>query len=225
MGFDEKVELYVQSDPAINAYALHALGPETPHVVCVTSGMVERMMDDEMRFCLGHEIGLLAFRQYRARFAYQALGDDAHGQPRMPRLLRVRLTSWNRLAELSTDRAGFSAVGGDLDIIASTFFKLQSGLGPEPLRFDIRAFLNQLATLEHMKRREVVAAFSHPGHPSVSGHCSSLAKQGSTRLCKLAQAGDFRHIPSSKTKNIRPKRSKWPPIPDNLPFFLCPAMS
>lgn len=164
LGFDENVELYVQSDSSINAGALHALGEGTPHVITITSGMVERMTDDEVRFILGHECGHLAYRHYRANLAFHALGANREDS-KMPRLLGVRLSSWNRLAELSADRAGLAAVGGNLDVAVSTFFKLQSGLGPEHLKFDIRGFIDQLESLANMRRKDIVRAFSHPMTP------------------------------------------------------------
>ena len=63
----------------------------------ITSGMVERMTDDEVRFILGHECGHLAYRHYRANLAFHALGANREDS-KMPRLLGVRLSSWNRLA-------------------------------------------------------------------------------------------------------------------------------
>jgi len=96
---------------------------------------------------------------------HAAVGEDEHGNSLMPSLLRARLSTWARLGELSADRVGFAAVEGGLDAAVSTFFKLASGLGPEHLRFDIAAFLKQLEGLQKMKRREVMAAFSHPVTP------------------------------------------------------------
>lgn len=165
LDFREPIELFVESDAGVNAFALHSLSADTPHVVSVTSGMIERMNDDELRFALGHELGHLYYRHYRARLVYQAVGEDDDGHPRLPALLAVRLESWSRLAELSADRAGFAAVDGKLDTIVSAFFKLASGLGPEHLRFDITAFLHQLEDLQKMKRKEVLANFSHPVTP------------------------------------------------------------
>lgn len=165
LDFREPIELFVESDAGVNAFALHSLSKDTPHVVSVTSGMIERMNDDELRFALGHELGHLFYRHYRARLVYQAVGEDDDGHPRLPALLAVRLESWSRLAELSADRAGFAAVDGKLDTIVSAFFKLASGLGPEHLRFDITAFLHQLEDLQKMKRKEVLANFSHPVTP------------------------------------------------------------
>jgi hypothetical protein len=90
-------------------------------------------------------------------------GEDE--ETRVPPLLQRRLETWDRLAELSADRAGFVAVGGDLEAIVASFFKMASGLGPEHLRFDLAAFLAQLEEIQRMERRDVLARFSHPVTP------------------------------------------------------------
>jgi Zn-dependent protease with chaperone function/uncharacterized tellurite resistance protein B-like protein len=165
LGFDEPLEMFVGQDAAVNASAMHRIAPDEPHVLTLTSALVERMTDDELRFVLGHELGHLAYRHYRARLAEAAFGTDEKDQPKAPPLLSRRLESWDRLAELSADRAGLLVVGGRLEVAVSAFFKLQSGLGPEHLRFDVRAFVEQLESLQRLSRRELVAEFSHPATP------------------------------------------------------------
>lgn len=165
LGFDDPIELFVGQDAQINAGAIHALRPGRPHLLSLTSALVERMDDDELRFVLGHEVGHLAFEHYRARLAGAAFGTDDDGEARVPPLLARRLESWDRLAELSADRAGLTVVGGRLDTVVRVFFKLQSGLGPEHLRFDVAAFLDQLARLQAVERRDLLSIFSHPATP------------------------------------------------------------
>lgn len=165
LDFDEPIDLFVQPDAEINAFALHSIHEGDPHAISLTSGLVKAMSDDELSFVLGHEVGHLAFRHYRARLLDVAVGEDADGDSRLPALLRRRLGSWDRLAELSADRAGFAAAQGKIEPIVSAFFKMASGLGPEHLRFDIEAFLGQLEALQNMKRKELLASFSHPVTP------------------------------------------------------------
>jgi len=165
LGFDEPTELFVQADAAVNAFAIHTLAEGMPHMVSLTSGLVELMSDDELRFVLGHELGHLHFRHYRARMIYGAVGETDQGESRLPALLKRRMETWERLAELSADRVGFTAAEGRLEPIVSAFFKMSSGLGPEHLHFDIDAFLSQLEDLRKLKRREVLAQFSHPVTP------------------------------------------------------------
>jgi uncharacterized tellurite resistance protein B-like protein len=165
LAFTEPLELFVAQDASVNAGAMHRLTPTEPHVLTLTSALVERMSDDELRFVLGHEIGHLTYRHYRARLAVPAFGEDDQGQSKAPPLLVRRLESWDRMAELSADRAGLLVADGRLDVAVSAFFKIQSGLGPEHLRFDVSAFLDQLATLQNLERRELLAQFSHPATP------------------------------------------------------------
>jgi hypothetical protein len=166
LGLAEPVDLFVHADAEVNAFALHAPGEGMPHVVSLTSSLVERMTDDELRFVLGHELAHLYYDHYRPRLLHAAFGGDGDGEPsKMPLLLRRRLEVWDRLAELSADRAGFAAAGERLAPIVSVFYKMASGLGPEHLSFDVEAFLAQLADLQRMKRGELLARFSHPITP------------------------------------------------------------
>ncbi|MBK7534254.1 MAG: M48 family metalloprotease [Myxococcales bacterium] len=165
LGFTEDIELFVAPSAEINAGAVHSIKDGRPHVLSLTSALVERMDDDELRFVLGHELGHLGFTHYRARLAGAAFGETEDGRPRVPPLLARRLESWDRLAELSADRAGLRVIGGRLDTVVRVFFKLQSGLGPEHLRFDVEAFLEQLTRLQAMERRELLSIFSHPATP------------------------------------------------------------
>lgn len=165
LAFDEPLEMFVTQDAAVNASAIHALGPAHPHVLSLTSALVERMNDDELRFVIGHEVAHLAWRHYRARLSAIAFGGDDEGNSKAPPLLLRRMESWDRLAEISADRAGLVVVEGRLATAVSAFFKIQSGLGPEHLRFDIQAFLAQLESIQKLERRELLAQFSHPAVP------------------------------------------------------------
>lgn len=163
VGFSEPVDLFVSGDTTINASAWPSPGGR-PHAVALTSGAVERMSDDELRYVFGHELGHLAYGHGRLQLVHQVLTDD-DGDSTMPPLLTRRLESFSRLAELSVDRVGFLACGARLDVAVSVFFKLTTGLGPEHLRFDIAAFLDQLDELQNMPRSELLARFSHPITP------------------------------------------------------------
>ncbi|MCC7541343.1 MAG: M48 family metalloprotease [Deltaproteobacteria bacterium] len=165
LAFDEPLELFVGQDASVNAGAMHRIGPDESHVLSLTSALVERMSDAELRFVVGHEVGHLAWRHYQSRLAAAAFGEDDIGRSKAPPLLLRRLESWDRMAEISADRAGFLVIDGDLSVAVSAFFKIQSGLGPEHLRFDIQAFLDQLETLQRLERRELLAQFSHPATP------------------------------------------------------------
>ena len=162
--YQEPIDLFVAEASEINAFAVYSLD-KTPHIVVLTSRLIERMNDDELRFILGHEIGHLQFKHYRMRMVGNAFGNDNDGDSKVPKLLERRLETWQRLAEISADRAGFVAAAGSLDSAVSVFFKIASGLGPEHLHFDISAFLAQLEELKQLEHRDNICDFSHPSVP------------------------------------------------------------
>jgi Zn-dependent protease with chaperone function len=104
-------ELYVSANPYPNAMTI---GMDKAFIV-VTSGLVDLLDDEEMRFVLGHELG-------------HALSGHAVYQTMLQRLIRLSgvltaiplgglgvrvimaaLMEWSRKAELSADRAGLLA--------------------------------------------------------------------------------------------------------------------
>lgn len=162
--YEAPVDLFVTENSNINAFAVYSLD-HTPHIIGLTSRLIERMSDDEIQFVIGHEIGHLQFKHYRMQMVPRAFGRDNEGDSKVPSILSRRLEIWQRLAELSADRAGFVAAGGRLDSVVSVFFKIASGLGPEHLQFDISAFLQQLEELKQLESRDSLCDFSHPSIP------------------------------------------------------------
>ena len=163
--FEEPIDLFVHADASINASAIYS-HDELPHMIILTSSLVERMTDVEIAFVLGHEIGHIHFQHYPAKFIERAIGSRESGKSRMLPGLQRRLQIWNRLANLSADRVGFAAAADDaLGSIVSAFFKMASGLGPEHVQFDIAAFLNQLEQIPQHKRKDLICGFSYPAIP------------------------------------------------------------
>lgn len=166
LSFEQKIDLFVSPDAGVNAFAMYSIGEGRPHVLSLTSGLVERMTDDELRFVMGHEIGHLFYRHDRALQVIDALQPDPEtGESPMPPMLAARLDTWNRLGELSSDRAGLAAIDGRLEPSVATFFKLSSGLGPEHLCFDVQAILSQFEDLKKAERKQFLSVFSHPVIP------------------------------------------------------------
>lgn len=159
----ELPELYVIAYPVPQAMAI---GLDRP-IVVATSGMVDLLDDDELRFVLGHELGhvlsghalyttmLLQLMRVSSTLSWLPLG--ALGL----RAVIAALHEWARKAELSCDRAGLLsaqdpptalrvhmklASGGHLDELDITAFRAQ---GEEYLASpDVRDSLLKLLLLE-----------------------------------------------------------------------------
>ena len=138
----EVPEVYVLQDPKPWAAAL---GVDKPFIV-VSSGMLELLDEDELRFVVGHELGhvlsghalyttmlmqLLRLSSSIAWFSIGALG---------LRAVIAALHEWQRKAELSGDRAGLLA-GQDPAAALRVHMKLAGGGRLDDV--DITAFTQQ----------------------------------------------------------------------------------
>lgn len=135
-------EVYVMADPVPRA---SALGVDSPFLV-LTSGMVDLVDEEELRFVVGHELGhvlsghalyttmLLQLMRLSASLSWLSFG--ALGL----RAIIGALHEWQRKAELSGDRAGLLAVQ-DPGAALRVQMKLAGGGHLEDL--DVTAFAQQ----------------------------------------------------------------------------------
>jgi len=158
------VDLFVTEDSNINAFAVYSLD-NTPHIIVLTSRLIERMTNEEIRFVLGHELGHLQFKHYRTHMIPRAFGKDSDGDSKVPTLLSRRLEIWHRLGGTFGGSGWICGGGRSVGLSGIGLFKIASGLGPEHLQFDISAFLQQLEELKQLERRDTLCDFSHPSIP------------------------------------------------------------
>jgi Zn-dependent protease with chaperone function len=130
-------ELYISQNPLVNAMTL---GADKPFIV-ITTGMVELMDAEEMRFIIGHELGhvLSGHAVYRTmlfhlinlarRVAFMALVYlGLQG-------IVWGLEEWYRKSELSCDRAGLLA-GQDVEAARRALMKTAGGASMAELSHD-----------------------------------------------------------------------------------------
>lgn len=135
-------ELYVMNDPQPNAMAL---GVDKPFIV-LTSGLVDMLDPEELRFVVGHEVGhvfsghalyrtmLYGLTALAARIAWIPLGYIGL------RAIVTALEEWQRKSELSADRAGLLC-GQDQAAAKRGLMKLAGG--PRLAEMNAEAFLEQ----------------------------------------------------------------------------------
>src|SRR5208282_2256567 len=116
-------ELFIWQNPQVNAMAL---GTDKPFIV-ITTGMVDLMDADELRFVIGHELGhvLSGHAVYRTMMFH--LINLAARIAWMPIVFPLRaiiwgLEEWYRKSELSCDRAGLLA-GQDVEAARRALMK------------------------------------------------------------------------------------------------------
>ena len=181
-------ELYISQNPLVNAMTL---GTDKPFIV-VTTGMVDLMDPEELRFVVGHELGhaLSGHAVYRTMLFH--LMNLVSRIAWLPVLIPARgviwaLEEWYRKSELSCDRAGLLA-GQDVEAARRALMKTAGG--HRLAEFSHDAF--------HQQAREYDAV------PDVrEGLLKLLQLQGNTHpfavirfaeLDRWAAEGDYREI-------------------------------
>ena len=135
-------ELYITQDPMVNAMAL---GADKPFIV-LTTGIVDLMDAEEIRFVIGHELGhvLSGHAVYRTMLYY--LVNLAARLALVPfawiglKAVIWGLEEWYRKSELSCDRAGLLA---SQDVSAARRALMKTAGGPQLAELSPDAFLEQ----------------------------------------------------------------------------------
>src|SRR5258706_3541293 len=135
-------ELFITQDPRVNAMAL---GTDKPFIV-ITTGMVDLMDPEEIRWVIGHELGhvLSGHSVYRTMLFY--LVGLASRLALVPfawigvYAVIFGLEEWFRKSELSCDRAGLLA-GQDVPAARRALMKLAGG--PQLAELSHDAFVEQ----------------------------------------------------------------------------------
>lgn len=122
------VDLYVTQDPRMNAYAF---GYSEPYVVVLTSGLVEKLSQQEIQAIIGHELGHIHLGHVRLINLMSGMGG----------WLRLFFYRWSRSCEYSADAVALQVCNGNAEPVVTSLLKLSSGLNNVPV--DLQAFLHQ----------------------------------------------------------------------------------
>lgn len=181
--------VFVQRDPEANAMAI---GIDEPFIV-VSTGLVEALDDDALRFVIGHEMGhvlsghavlrtlLIRLLNLQTTIAWVPAG--ALGL----RAVIAALREWFRKAELTADRAGLLTVQDPKAALRAHVY-LAGGIEDEQI--DIPSFLRQA---EEYTGVEDIRDSIHKLR-AVEGMTHPLAVVRAAQLQKWAASEDYRAI-------------------------------
>ena len=136
LGVELPLELFVYSSPQFNAACFK---PENDRLyVMFSSSLLEGFTPQELRFVMGHELGHHVYNHHDIPVGYLL-----RGQRRPEPSLALELFAWSRYAEISADRAG-AHCAQDMNAVATSLFKLSSGLTSKVIEFSLDDFVAQV---------------------------------------------------------------------------------
>lgn len=173
LNFKEDVDVYIVSNPDINAYAYLRPSEELPHTIVLNHALVHMMSDDELRFTIGHEIGHLIQRHAKLHMLIKFVYPKDN---QMPQSLSYKYSLWQQLSELECDRYGFLAMP-KLSVCVSALFKLTTGFDLNKMEMNIDEFLAQIPNdLENLFNDDFNLEGTHPVNPIRIGALQVFSK-------------------------------------------------
>ena len=185
----ERPETFIACDPQPNA---RTVGIDKPFLV-LTSGLVDLLDEEELRFVIGHELGHIL----SGHAVYRSMLDQLLLLSRriffLPvgylglRALLTALEEWYRKSELSCDRAGVLA---GQDPAAALRAQMKMAGGARLAEMDITAFLEQAREYDAQgdMRDSVLKLLS------LQGQLHPFAVLRAAQLRKWVDEGDYRAI-------------------------------
>lgn len=143
LDLDRLPNLYMEQDYYVNAYTT---GYKNDAFIVLSTGAVDKLEDNELRFVIGHEAGHVKSGHVLYHLMTAFLGQILAAIPGVNNVgalgIGSALTYWNRMSEFTADRAGLLACQ-DLDAALSAIMKM-SGL-PERYfgKASIQGFMKQ----------------------------------------------------------------------------------
>ncbi|GAA1851513.1 M48 family metallopeptidase [Microlunatus capsulatus] len=182
-------ELYVTQDPHPDAFTV---GTDRP-VIVTTTGMLQLLDADGMRFVIGHEVGHVLSGHGLYRMVLTQLVAISASVQWLPlgawglRAIVLALHEWYRKAELSADRAGLLCTQ-DPAAALKVHAALAGALHPDDM--DVAGFLDQAREYQSSGdvRDSVLKLLQ------ISGQTHPMAALRAAELQQWAATGDYREI-------------------------------
>jgi len=152
----EPPELYVQQNPAPNAYTL-AMRGQRPFIVLHTS-LIELLTWEEVQAVIGHELGHLKCEHgvYLTLANLMVLATNLlpGWGALLTQALQDQLLTWVRCAEFSCDRAALLAAQNP-DVVMSVLMKLSGGSPRLAPLLNLEAFVAQAQSYDAIAQRDL----------------------------------------------------------------------
>ncbi len=204
LDLEELPEVYISSQYIINAMAF---GLEK-YQITLFAGLIDYLTEEELLAVIGHELGhikcqhmLYKTMAYLLRFFGTSILNDLlpAGTGRLASLsLQLALLNWERMAELSCDRAALLVVQ-DPEVVASALSKLAGGSKRILPEIDLESVLEQAQEYEESDETFVEKLFKVnmmlvQTHPFPIVRVKEIMEWGAGEQFERMMQGDYLHI-------------------------------
>ncbi|MFW6057894.1 MAG: M48 family metallopeptidase, partial [Persicimonas sp.] len=154
--------VYVSQNPSMNA---GTYGTDEESFIIITSSLIDRFKDDELKFVIGHECGHIQNNHVVYRTAAEFLKQGAISFVKWAVVpATMALNAWSRRGEITCDRAGMLCAESEQ---AALNAMLRLALGSKKLfeELDMDEYLSQLEDVQDGVGRVKEYFQSHPYLP------------------------------------------------------------
>ena len=150
----------VDNDLVKNASILTVLSSYGRNFIVLTSELINSLTDGELKFVIGHEIGHWMSNNSDLNRIQHFAYSNVQNRPSLA--LENLLSTWEKLAEFSSDRIGLLACGS-LSAAIRALYRICVGIDPEKNEFEIEKYLSSIRkNMPGTKELEVFRDHSHP---------------------------------------------------------------
>ena len=173
----EPFDIFVSNQPVQGAWIMAMMSSSEKNYITITSELVMKLSDDELKFVIGHEIGHWLFNINDISSLLNACYDEEDNVPSIS--LQNLLATWKKLAEFSADRVGIVACGS-LEVAIESLYRVSTGLDPQRMEFRGKDYLNNLDS--ELPNKLDLKFFRDDIHPPLPIRMKALALFGNSKL-------------------------------------------
>jgi len=137
--FTQDIDLYIQGNSEVNAYAYISEDVDKPHIIVINSALYNLMDDSELKYIIGHEIGHLFNKDSYIGRLFSFIYPE---EEEAPEIILSRMRQYDQLAEFAADRYGYNACM-DLGAAIKALYKLTCGIDLKKMGVSLDSLIDQ----------------------------------------------------------------------------------
>lgn len=161
LGYEPAIDYLLESNSCLNGYSYYSLDYHDASVVCLSSGAVEHLAQDELRSLIGHEIGHIINRDSDLNNLYATYREKKKGKTSDEQQHKMHLYQF--LSELEADRYSLLSCGNE-ETVMRQLCKFMAGITVENFALPYFLKVNHDWAQQYMQEQNSIGK-THPVYP------------------------------------------------------------